>query len=238
MTKNIFMAIAISISLALGGCSAPDEAASLPQTTVPTAGTSNCGCAGEAGPQGPQGEKGEQGDPGNDGLDGLDGKPGKAGSSCSTYQTPQGAKVVCEDGSTATLTNGADGAQGPAGPQGPAGLPGAQGPQGPKGATGPQGPAGGFDPGSVYTKLAAKTMTYSGGTSDILTVSCDAGDIVLSGGCAVSADAARTAFLRSSAPNYNNDGSGTPASQWFCEYGWQNGTNSFLVTAYAMCIAQ
>lgn len=44
--------------------------------------------------------------------DGKDGTSGQAGSSCSVTQTPTGAVINCQDGSTATITNGQVGARG------------------------------------------------------------------------------------------------------------------------------
>lgn len=46
---------------------------------------------------------------GVDGKDGLNGVAGKDGSSCTTIQSDSGATITCGDGSTSTITNGADG---------------------------------------------------------------------------------------------------------------------------------
>jgi hypothetical protein len=72
----------------------------------------------------------------------------------------------------------------PAGPQGAKGETGATGPagpQGPAGATGPAGPAGVFDTSKLHIKTFASVSvgagSYGGGD-----VSCDSGQIALSGG--------------------------------------------------------
>ena len=122
---------------------------------------------------------GEQGIPGVDGLD---------GSSCSVTQAGSNATVNCTDGTSATLEGGVDGLDGAVGPAGPKGDTGADstvpGPQGPIGLTGPQGPAGAdgqdgtLDVSAIYTKY---DVNFSGTTNS---VECEAGDTVLSGGCA------------------------------------------------------
>ena len=70
---------------------------------------------------------------------------------------------------------------GPAGPQGPAGPAGASGPAGPAGPTGPAGAAGGFDPTKLHIKNFSSVTLGSGdyGGGD---VSCDSGQVALSGG--------------------------------------------------------
>ena len=94
------------------------------------------GPQGEQGPEGLQGEqgnkgdKGDKGDPGLPGAPGADGQPGAPGadgadgadgSSCSVTDGDDFATINCDDGSTATVN---DGAQGPEGPQGPPGASG------------------------------------------------------------------------------------------------------------------
>jgi len=75
------------------------------------------GCGREVirGPMGPQGPAGPKGDRGTD------------GNSCHVEQTSSGATILCDDGSSATITNGMPGAEGPIGPQGPQGEPGLPG---------------------------------------------------------------------------------------------------------------
>ena len=67
-------------------------------------------------------------------------------STCSVQQTNTGAVITCPDGTTATLSNGAQGSQGSTGDLGATGPTGPQGPQGPQGDVGPQGPAGAMGP--------------------------------------------------------------------------------------------
>lgn len=61
--------------------------------------------------QGPPGIPGLQGDQGNMGVPGLSIK-GEAGSSCSAQQLEDGAAIVCTDGTSAIIHDGATGPQG------------------------------------------------------------------------------------------------------------------------------
>ena len=77
---------------------------------------------GAVGPPGPEGP------PGADGAAGQDGAKGADGSSCSANDVPEGAQIICTDGTSATVSNGApgepgsDGAPGADGAQGDPGL--------------------------------------------------------------------------------------------------------------------
>lgn len=50
--------------------------------------------------------------------DGQDGKDGVSGTSCHVTQTPTGANITCDDGSSVALTNGSNGHDGVAGARG------------------------------------------------------------------------------------------------------------------------
>lgn len=106
-----------------------------------------------AGPAGAKGEKGDRG------AAGAQGSPGATG--------PRGETGLRGEG-------------GPPGETGPQGLPGETGPQGetgPRGLPGETGPAGGFDTAKVY-----KVSFYSNASDQTISVSCEAGDVVLGGG--------------------------------------------------------
>lgn len=137
-----------------------------------------CTCEpGPAGPAGPQGPEGPQGPAGSDGQPGAVGPTGPAGA-----QGPAGP-------------TGAKGDTGAAGPRGLQGLQGTQGPQGPKGDTGSQGPKGDKgdkgDPGEDGADGSLEMLTYtvsnqdSDSSGEIINISvlCEAGDILLHGGC-------------------------------------------------------
>lgn len=74
---------------------------------------------------------------------------GGAPGSCRVEQTSSGKRIVCDDGSTIELDDGANGEAGPPGPQGPRGEPGPAGEKGDRGEPGARGDAG--PPGSVGT---------------------------------------------------------------------------------------
>lgn len=61
---------------------------------------------------------------------------------CSVLSDPNGATIVCPDGTKQTISNGATGPQGSTGIAGSTGATGETGPQGPVGPTGPQGAQG------------------------------------------------------------------------------------------------
>lgn len=83
-----------------------------------------------------RGRKGDSGSPGSQGAQGVAGKDGSAGAGCQVSQIPVGdsvlprggAVVICEDGTSAVISNGAQGEQGEKGDTG------AQGEQGPSGS--------------------------------------------------------------------------------------------------------
>ena len=79
---------------------------------------------------------------------------------------------------TIELTPGPAGPTGPTGPMGPAGTPGTTGPIGPAGPTGPAGASLTRD--DVYTRSATFPVPALTWVSNF--VSCDPGDILLSGG--------------------------------------------------------
>ena len=179
-----------------------------------TAAADTCMCTSVPGPQGPQGVVGAEGPQGPVGPEGAAGVAG-----------PQGEK-----GAT-----GSAGAQGPAGPQGATGAPGGQGAQG---AVGPQGPAGAISGSALYpvTQLAAFDTTFSGDTINVDAL-CNAGDVVISGGCligysvnVVSPAAARV--LSGSTPRSEMDG-------WTCRgLRASNDTNPYTIRTTAICLAQ
>lgn len=68
-------------------------------------------------------------------------KDGANGTSCTTQQTNTGSKVVCTDGTSSNITNGANG-QSVVGPKGDTGAAGAMGTTGLTGSQGIQGQAG------------------------------------------------------------------------------------------------
>jgi hypothetical protein len=72
---------------------------------------------------------------------------------------------------------GPEGPLGPEGPQGPPGLPGPPGQEGPEGPAGPPGPAL-----ILYTRSADLTVPFLESSS--LELSCDTGDVAISGGFA------------------------------------------------------
>lgn len=125
-------------------------------------GDTTCGCTATEGAQGAKGDKGDPGDPGPQGAPGQDGRAG--------YDGEPGTPGI----------QGQQGLQGPMGVQGAPGQSGAPGPQGPAGKD------GGFDKSSMYKVSSSDQMAGSSSTLIIISAQCNAGDIVVSGGCAVS----------------------------------------------------
>ena len=76
------------------------------------------GPQGPIGPIGPEGPKGDKGDPG---------VAGQEGTSCTVSQNSDGVTIYCEDGTAASVLNGAPGPKGEKGDQGPPGADGALG---------------------------------------------------------------------------------------------------------------
>ena len=64
--------------------------------------------------EGPSGRPGEPGEPGEQGQPGEPGPPGTDGTSCTVVDTPDGANIICEDGSAAMVQNGEPGPPGAA----------------------------------------------------------------------------------------------------------------------------
>lgn len=77
------------------------------------------------GEDGADGERGEPGETGATGAAGEQGAPGEDGASCSVRDTDSGAVITCDDGTTATINDGAAGTAGEDGADGLQGLPGA-----------------------------------------------------------------------------------------------------------------
>lgn len=160
------------------------------------------GAVGDQGAQGPTGQQGEQGEPGALGSQGPEGEPGAQGADGA--QGPQGPQGP--DGGVGPA--GEDGAPGPVGPAGPKGPTGPDGPQGDQGPAGPDGPAYGDCPGLCVLppiappeqgpagEAAPRPMNRRILTEDLfvergsplspnrrtVTVWCDAGEFVVSGG--------------------------------------------------------
>ncbi|RLG45049.1 MAG: hypothetical protein DRN81_02980 [Thermoproteota archaeon] len=83
-----------------------------------------------------------QGEDGDEGKVGKEGKSGKAGSTCGVIDTPQGAVIQCDDGTSQVITDGNAGTNGIDGTDGNAGAVGAKGNVGEQGSQGVQGIAG------------------------------------------------------------------------------------------------
>ena len=115
-------------------------------------------------------------------------------------------------------TNGATGPTGATGPAGPAGI------NGTNGATGPQGPTGPAGPVNTYVKSQLMSATSPGINS--LSVFCDAGDIVLSGGY-LKSDALPQVY-RSSPNFFSGPGSPTGWTIWVPD-------GTLNITVVALC---
>jgi hypothetical protein len=163
------------------------------------------GADGAMGPQGPQGPQGEMGPAGPQGPQGSQGATGSSG---------------------LTGATGAPGAQGPAGPQGPQGAPGVQGPKGDTGTV-----AGADIYTASQTTQVATTDPVSGTPILAVSAACNAGDVLLSGGCGlVKIDSGTSGTLTVSLPN-------TIASQWTCS-STKLGSGTLQLTARVVCLAQ
>lgn len=192
------------------------------------------------------------------GAPGADGAVGSPGSSCSVEQADAGAIVSCTDGTSAVLFNGAPGAAGSMGPAGPAStVPGPQGERGPAGPAGadstvpgprgeagpmgpagadstvpgPMGPAGMLDPSKLYLVEDVTTNTPAV-LKFSMNVSCDPGDVALSGGCSGGAGGAALATLRVSVATSSTDGL---PDGWYCL--WQdqdNDVTSFFISVLCL----
>jgi hypothetical protein len=136
---------------------------------------------------------------------------GPAGEGCYVTQTPTGATVTC--GSTsAALTNGVDGVDGQDGESitGPAGDPGED---------------GSFDPSTMYLRTDGTTISGPGS----IQVSCDAGDLVLTGGCFFNSG---SGFLGGSYPMASSGVTTDMPDSWRCE----GNTDSARINVTAVCL--
>jgi hypothetical protein len=210
MRNVTLIALCTAIGCGSGTGSKEQEVSGSPGT-VNTAcdcapGTGEVGIAGPPGPPGPAGEYGPQG------LQGPQGLPGAAGA--------KGAPGA--DGRPGT--NGFDGDPGPQGIQGPAG------PQGIQGLAGPKGADGGDWAADWYT--ATNDSTFSQQT--IVTVFCDSGDHVVTGGC-VGRASSSGAFVRliASSPGWGGSAPDLPDA-WYCVWERASG-NLEPITALVIC---
>lgn len=179
---------------------------------------------------------GSDGAPGADGLS-IIGPMGPAGAD-STVPGPAGPQG--ERGLTgATGPAGADSTvPGPTGPQGERGLTGATGPTGPSGADstvpGPQGPQGepglGFDTATLYKVEVEGSPTEAG--IFMQEVTCNAGDMVLHGGCWVFHPGVDTNRLQSTRPLFDVTVGYTIG--WHCQASM---SSAAVLIAYAICVA-
>lgn len=207
-------ALVTTIIVACGGmkvsmapdANAQESDAGTADITKPTA----CECSSEPGPQGPAGPVGQMGPAGAQGERGLRGATGEAGT-----QGPIGPA----------------GAQGSVGPRGVAGVQGVVGPQGPKGdqgSPGASGQDGAFDPSRVYEKDNRVQML--GGTMALSPVAaCDAGDTLLSGGCAITTGT-NVGTITGSIPDLASNG-------WQC-FARKSDLTTVEVLARVLCLAQ
>jgi len=179
---------------------------------------------------------------------GEPGPAGEPGASCTVQPDPAGALVTCGDQSV-VVPSGSEGPAGPAGERGERGETGSVGPAGPVGATGAQGVPGergatgvpgapGVDgaDGVVDPSMLYERSDSAGVSNDTtnLFVYCDAGDIVLTGGCLT--NAGQGGIVRTSYPLTQSDiDSGNASAQgWVCSVG---ASGYVLATAKAICLA-
>lgn len=172
------------------------------------------GAVGPTGPQGPQGLQGAAGAAGATGEAGPQGAPGPTG--------PQGLQGVQGNVGPA----GAAGPTGPMGPKGDPGPPGLPGPQGPKGDQGPPGP-----PGMSGYQIVSVTTPLTTAPDQGITAFCPAGKRAVGGG--FNSFSTSPAYphpqFASSQPTPSGDG-------WAVKAGWQTGTITWQLTAYAVCV--
>ncbi len=135
---------------------------------------------------------------------------------------------------------GKDGRDGTAGPTGQAGVTGATGDEGVQGQDGADGEDGeGFDVSRLYTKRGVMELWSSGA----MVVSCNVGDVLISGGCRMTG-VARDGWLTVSEPQEIVDTAGNPTSSppnaWVCA-GWKvempstGNVGPQIVTGTAVC---
>ena len=179
-------------------------------------------------PAGPQGERGSK---------------GKDGSGCSVEQSEEGASIHCDDGTSATVAHGEDGvaqqgapgvpgAQGIQGQQGPEG---AMGPQGPQGLQGLQGPAGVISASKLYHRATGSTIGTATNKQGV-SVACDPGDFVLTGGCSSNSDSANAAKLMASTAVHSTNVFEDIPDTWSCTFGRTVASTTFVVAAYVVCV--
>ncbi|KYF61318.1 hypothetical protein BE11_45095 [Sorangium cellulosum] len=140
--------------------------------------------------------------------------------------------------------DGARGPQGPAGPKGeigpqgptgPKGERGLQGPAGPRGEIGPQGPTG--SPGLAKIRVISVTR-QADPTSAFINVKalCKAGEVVISGGFAVSGAAQSTSRVVENSPyDATDEGRAGWTSTAVFESGYGKKGQSITLTTYAVC---
>lgn len=181
----------------------------------------------------------------SEGPAGAQGEPGQDGYSCSVLATDEGARILCEDGTSADVRNGTrgltgltglqgpSGVQGPTGPAGPTGPQGAQGSQGPQGAQGPAGPRGlsGMVDTSKMYKVTATVAINSSQPTFGTAAACDPGDFLLTGGCHT-ANPANPGLIRSSYPIGQTSLDDVPTI-WQCAFA---AAGSSVGVAYAFCV--
>jgi hypothetical protein len=210
-SKNIIVALLMFVSTACGSAAPASAATDEPSSKDPV----SCECSSVAGPQGPMGPQGAQGPAGAIGAAGAEGPQGPVG---------------------LTGAVGPQGPVGPAGANGSNGAPGAQGPQGAAGGQGPKGDTGTIDGSSIYvvsatTGVPVADPTVPGGSKLGINAACNAGDILLSGGCNLTlVDTTATGTIFANIPN-------TTATIWTC-ISTKVGTGSLQLTARAVCLAQ
>lgn len=167
---------------------------------------------------------------GTDGLNGVDGAKGATGAV--GPQGPQGEPgAVGPQGEAGP--QGPTGASGTQGPQGPQGVPGPAGAQGTQGPMGPQGPAGLLDASHIYV---VEDFVPPASTSVSLTAAatCEAGDILLSGGC-IYGDSTGALRLTGNIPVLATD---SDPPYWSCVL-TNPGVTAFVnLRARAICLSQ
>lgn len=190
--------------------------------------------------------------------------------SCSVANAAGVVTITCPDGTSASVRSGADGVdgrdgvdgasgvRGPQGPQGPVGAPGAQGLQGPAGAvgspgaTGPTGPQGAQGPvgpkGAPGVSFSPQNMyevynytVVAAGLHGYATVSCDSGDVLISGDCTAYYSGVPVLVTGKGVPDYYANGSVVDGKVYAdladkLEYGYEcSSLEGNRVRAHAKC---
>ena len=210
--RTVLFVVLSALLLACGEGASPSPVSTPSSSSQGVAESGRDGVAGAPGAPGPQGPMGPAGPQGAQGAQGPKGEPGT---------------------SAAKGDKGDPGEPGASGPQGPAGLQGPMGLQGIQGIPGPQGPKGdsgvSIAPSRLYKMDApAATSTNAGNTTS--EAACDAGDVVLSGGCNY---AGLTYTLVSFGPKQY----ATPNTWGYqCTIRGQSGQQN-TVSAFALCLS-